>query len=112
MKSGWYDLSQPRELANGDTEFLEQLLTLGLTEIRQDLSGLREAVEPLNDTQLHFYLHKLCSSTRMFGLKGSDELKSLHHKLNEMQTTGIQHQLMEIVQTLDRAMVELEKDNL
>jgi hypothetical protein len=61
-----YKLYRIREMADGDEDFVKELVAAFLQEIPEDIVLLREAVSGLNYAQIKHYAHKMKPTIDLF----------------------------------------------
>lgn len=66
--SKYYDLTEVKEMAGGDEDFLKVIVQTFLEEIPPDVRSMSEAIENGNPSLAYQYAHKMKPNLQMFGL--------------------------------------------
>lgn len=61
-----YKLYRIREMAEGDEDFVKELVSVFLQEIPEDIVHLKQAVSELNHLQIKHYAHKMKPTIDLF----------------------------------------------
>lgn len=105
------DLAYLSDLADGDTDFIEQIIHVFKEEVPEELLALEESYVGNDWEKMAFHVHKLRSKVRVLGLhelkKCSDELEPLCKSQSDLVTAkslarqfiyGIKNALIQIYQ--------------
>ncbi len=107
-----YGLNKIKEMAEGDSDFINSVIGVFLEEVPEDLNSLEAAVEAGDFAQIYQLSHKLkpnvdlleMESTRVLAL----EMETMGK--NEEDLDGIQARFGRLKQDIDQAVAELRKD--
>ena len=75
MKS--YNLDELKIMADGDEEFLQEMLKTFIEELPEDIKAMNDAIENGNATLTYQIAHKMKPNLQIFGLDLSDNVKML-----------------------------------
>ena len=64
-----YSLDKINEMADGDEEFINSVISVFLEEVPQDLEGLENALESGNYEQVYQLAHKIKPNVDLLGMK-------------------------------------------
>ncbi|MEZ4688127.1 MAG: response regulator [Bacteroidia bacterium] len=79
------DLSYLQNIADGDQEFVNEMVAVFRDEVPEELQKLKAAVHQKDSQTAAFFVHKLRSRIRVFGL---NDYKILADRLEPMLKTG------------------------
>ena len=107
-----YGLNKIKEMAEGDSDFINSVIGVFLEEVPEDLNSLEAAVEAGDFAQIYQLSHKLkpnvdlleMESTRVLAL----EMETMGK--NEEDLEGIRARFGRLKQDIDQAVIELSKD--
>lgn len=66
--SKYYDLTDVKEMAGGDEDFLKVIVQTFLEEIPPDVKSMNEAIDNGNPSLAYQYAHKMKPNLQLFGL--------------------------------------------
>ena len=66
--SNYYDLTDVKEMAGGDEDFLKVIVETFLEEIPPDVRSMIEAIDNGNPSLAYQYAHKMKPNLQLFGL--------------------------------------------
>ncbi len=64
-----YNLAKVYALSDNDPEFVNQILTLFVSEIPEDLAEIKEGIKKMDHKHAYAYAHKIKPSLDLLGLK-------------------------------------------
>jgi len=64
-----YNLDKINEMADGDEEFINSVISVFLEEVPQDLEGLESALEEQNYEQVYQLAHKIKPNVDLLGME-------------------------------------------
>ncbi|MCP4977729.1 MAG: Hpt domain-containing protein [Maribacter sp.] len=64
-----YNLDKINEMADGDEEFINSVISVFLEEVPQDLEGLENALEQQNHEQVYQLAHKIKPNVDLLGME-------------------------------------------
>ncbi len=64
-----YSLDKLNEMANGDTDFINSVISVFLDEVPNDLLGLEKALEEENHEQVYQLAHKIKPNVDLLGME-------------------------------------------
>jgi len=107
-----YGLNKIKEMAEGDSDFINSVIGVFLEEVPEDLNSLEEAVDSGDFEQIYQLSHKLkpnvdlleMESTRVLALEMENMGK------NEEDLEGIRARFGRLKQDIDQVVSELRKD--
>ncbi len=70
-----YNLTEVKEMAGGDEDFLKMVVQTFLEEIPPDVTSMNEAVESENRSLAYQYAHKMKPNFQLFGLDLMPQIK-------------------------------------
>ncbi|HKL36490.1 MAG TPA: Hpt domain-containing protein [Salegentibacter sp.] len=70
-----YNLSEVKEMAGGDEDFMKVVVQTFLEEIPPDVEAMNDAISNDNPTLAYQYAHKMKPNLQLFGLELMDEVK-------------------------------------
>lgn len=70
-----YNLSEVKEMAGGDDDFMKVVVQTFLEEIPPDVEAMNDAIAEDNPTLAYQYAHKMKPNLQLFGLELMDEVK-------------------------------------
>ncbi|MBO2545761.1 Hpt domain-containing protein [Salegentibacter sp. BDJ18] len=70
-----YDLSEVKEMAGGDEDFMKIVVQTFLEEIPPDVEAMNEAISNDNPDLAYQFAHKMKPNLQLFGLELMDEVK-------------------------------------
>ena len=107
-----YGLNKIKEMAEGDSDFINSVIGVFLEEVPEELNSLEAAVETGDFAQIYQLSHKLkpnvdlleMESTRVLAL----EMETMGK--NEEDLEGIRARFGRLKKDIDQAVIELGKD--
>ncbi len=66
-----YNLDKLNEMADGDEDFINSVISVFLEEVPQDLEGLENALEEQNHEQVYQLAHKIKPNVDLLGMEQS-----------------------------------------
>jgi HPt (histidine-containing phosphotransfer) domain-containing protein len=107
-----YGMNKIKEMAEGDSDFINSVVGVFLEEVPEDLNSLEAAVETGDFAQIYQLSHKLkpnvdlleMESTRVLAL----EMETMGK--NEEDLEGIRARFGRLKKNIDQAVTELRKD--
>jgi HPt (histidine-containing phosphotransfer) domain-containing protein len=107
-----YGMNKIKEMAEGDSDFINSVVGVFLEEVPEDLNSLEAAVETGDFAQIYQLSHKLkpnvdlleMESTRVLAL----EMETMGK--NEEDLEGIRARFGRLKKNIDQAVTELKKD--
>jgi len=102
------DLSSLNKISQGDEKVIIQFLELFTANTPKDISGLKRAIEEENGKSVHYYVHKLKSTTQSIGyLNGHKELQKIEDKLLlSHPIPPLRKELLAVTRECENAVVE------
>ncbi len=106
-----YKLYRIREMAEGDEDFVKELISAFLQEIPEDIVLLREAVSGLNYSQIKHYAHKMKPTIDLFETGLLEDIIMLE-KMGEaaQDDDGIRTVFSKVSTQLDEVIAEMKQD--
>lgn len=106
-----YNLSAVKDIANGDQEFLNSLVTTFITEVPPDAKGLTEAIDNDNTALAHQFAHKLKPNLQSFGIDLDMQFKVIESwSKDTAETASAQSAADNISKVIDRVVLDLKKE--
>ena len=107
-----YNLSKVYALSDNDPEFVNQILTLFVNEIPEDLEEIKEGIKKKDHKHAYAYAHKIKPSLDLLGLKVAFEeiLQIEAWTKTEGETKEIKETFKSVKNQVDDAIKELKKD--
>ncbi len=107
-----YSLDKINEMADGDEDFINSVISVFLEEVPQDLNGLEEALENENYQQVYQLAHKIKPNVDLLGMEQTRAAAL------EMETLGKSEANMEEIKNIfpslkkdvEQVVAELRKD--
>jgi HPt (histidine-containing phosphotransfer) domain-containing protein len=107
-----YNLAKVYALSDNDPEFVNQILTLFVNEIPEDLEEIKEGIKKKDHKHAYAYAHKIKPSLDLLGLKVAFEeiLQIEDWTKTEGETKEIKETFKSVKNQVDDAIKELKKD--
>jgi HPt (histidine-containing phosphotransfer) domain-containing protein len=107
-----YNLAKVYALSDNDPEFVNQILTLFVNEIPEDLEEIKEGIKKKDHKHAYAYAHKIKPSLDLLGLKVAFEeiLQIEAWTKTEGETKEIKETFKSVKNQVDDAIKELKKD--
>jgi len=107
-----YSLDKINEMADGDTDFIESVITVFLDEVPQDLEGLEKALAEGNYEQVYQLAHKIKPNVDLLGMEQTRaaalEIETLGKK--ETNMSEIQSVFPSLKKDIEQVIAELKND--
>lgn len=107
-----YSLDKINEMADGDEEFINSVVSVFLDEVPQDLNGLEEALAAENYQQVYQLAHKIKPNVDLLGMEQTRaaalEMETLGK--NEANMEEIKGIFPSLKKDIDQVVSELKKD--
>ena len=109
MKS--YNLDELKIMADGDEEFLQEMLKTFIEELPEDIKAMNDAIENSNATLTYQIAHKMKPNLQIFGLDLSDNVKMLEQwSKSNLKQAEILRYAKEITETVNVVCQEIKQD--
>ncbi len=107
-----YNLAKVYALSDNDPEFVNQILTLFVNEIPEDLAEIKEGIKKKDHKHAYAYAHKVKPSLDLLGLKVAFEEILLIEDWTkaEGETKEIKETFKSVRNQVEDAIKELRKD--
>jgi len=107
-----YNLAKVYALSDNDPEFVNQILTLFVTEIPEDLLEIKEGIKKKDHKHAYAYAHKVKPSLDLLGLNVAFEeiLQIEAWTKAEGEKKEIKETFKSVKNQVDEAIKELKKD--
>jgi HPt (histidine-containing phosphotransfer) domain-containing protein len=107
-----YNLAKVYALSDNDPEFVNQILTLFVNEIPEDLAEIKEGIKKKDHKHAYAYAHKVKPSLDLLGLKVAFEeiLQIEAWTRTEGETKEIKETFKSVKNQVEDAIKELRKD--
>lgn len=107
-----YSLDKINEMADGDEDFINSVISVFLDEVPQDLNGLEEALAAENYQQVYQLAHKIKPNVDLLGMEQTRavalEIETLGK--NEANMEEIKGIFPSLKKDIDQVISELKKD--
>lgn len=107
-----YSLDKINEMADGDEDFINSVISVFLDEVPQDLKGLEEALANQNYQQVYQLAHKIKPNVDLLGMEQTRatalEIETLGK--NEANMEEIKNIFPGLKKDIDQVISELRKD--
>lgn len=107
-----YSLEKIREMAEGDEEFIQSVISVFLEEVPEDLSGLEMAVTGGDYEQIYKLSHKIKPNVDLLGMEQTRvlalELETMGK--NEEDLEGIRERFPRLKRDVEQVISELKND--
>jgi HPt (histidine-containing phosphotransfer) domain-containing protein len=107
-----YNLDKIREMAEGDEEFIQSVITVFLEEVPEDLGGLETAVGSGDYGQIYKLSHKIKPNVDLLGMEDTRALALEMETMgkNEENLDGIRERFPRFKQDVEQVISELKND--
>jgi len=107
-----YSLDKIKEMADGDEDFINSVISVFLEEVPQDLEGLENALNTSNYQQVYQLAHKIKPNVDLLGMEQTRaaalEMETLGK--NEANMSEIQAIFPDLKKDIEQVVAELRKD--
>ena len=107
-----YSLDKIKEMADGDEDFINSVISVFLEEVPQDLEGLENALNTGNYQQVYQLAHKIKPNVDLLGMEQTRaaalEMETLGK--NEANMSEIQAIFPDLKKDIEQVVAELRKD--
>ncbi len=107
-----YSLDKINEMADGDEDFINSVISVFLEEVPQDLEGLEHALNTSNYQQVYQLAHKIKPNVDLLGMEQTRaaalEIETLGK--SEANMSEIQNIFPSLKKDIDQVVSELRKD--
>ena len=107
-----YSLDKINEMADGDQDFINSVISVFLEEVPQDLNGLEEALENEDYNQVYQLAHKIKPNVDLLGMEQTRaaalEIETLAK--NEANMAEIKGFFPSLKKDVEQVVSELQKD--
>lgn len=107
-----YSLDKIKEMADGDEDFINSVISVFLEEVPQDLEGLEQALNTSNFEQVYQLAHKIKPNVDLLGMEQSRavalEIETLGKSAANM--VEIQNIFPNLKKDIEQVVSELRKD--
>lgn len=107
-----YNLDKIREMADGDEEFIQSVISVFLEEVPADLGGLEAAVTSGDFDQIYKLSHKIKPNVDLLGMEPT-RAKALEMETmgkNEENLEGIRERFLPFKKDVEQVISELRND--
>jgi HPt (histidine-containing phosphotransfer) domain-containing protein len=107
-----YNLDKIREMAEGDEEFIQSVISVFLEEVPEDLGGLETAVLTGDYEQIYKLSHKIKPNVDLLGMEGTRALALEMETMgkNQENLEGIRERFPRFKNDVDQVISELKND--
>lgn len=107
-----YNLDKIREMAEGDEEFIQSVITVFLEEVPEDLGGLETAVGSGDYGQIYKLSHKIKPNVDLLGMEDTRALALEMETMgkNEENLDGIRERFPRFKKDVEQVISELKND--
>jgi len=107
-----YNLDKIREMAEGDEEFIQSVISVFLEEVPEDLGGLETAVGSGDYEQIYKLSHKIKPNVDLLGMENTRALALEMETLgkNRENLEGIRERFPRLKKDVEQVIIELQKD--
>jgi HPt (histidine-containing phosphotransfer) domain-containing protein len=107
-----YNLSKVYALSDNDSEFVNEILTLFVTEVPEDLSQIKEGIKKKDHKHAYAYAHKIKPTLDLLGLNVAfEEILQLEAwTKTEGKKKDIEDTFKSIKTQINEAVKEIKKD--
>lgn len=107
-----YSLDKINEMADGDTDFINSVITVFLEEVPEDLEALEKALDAKDYTQVYQLAHKIKPNVDLLGMEQTRaialEIETLGKK--EANMAEIESKFPILKTDINQVVSELKKD--
>jgi HPt (histidine-containing phosphotransfer) domain-containing protein len=107
-----YNLDKIREMAEGDEEFIQSVISVFLEEVPEDLGGLETAVGSGDYEQIYKLSHKIKPNVDLLGMENTRALALEMETLgkNRENLEGIRERFPRLKKDVEQVIIELQND--
>jgi len=107
-----YNLDKINEMAEGDMDFINSVISVFLDEVPQDLVGLEDALEQQDYPQVYQLAHKIKPNVDLLGMEQTRAVALQIETLgkNEANMSEIQELFPSLKKDIHQVVSELKKD--
>jgi HPt (histidine-containing phosphotransfer) domain-containing protein len=107
-----YNLDKIREMAGGDEEFIQSVISVFLEEVPEDLGGLETAVGSGNYEQIYQLSHKIKPNVDLLGMEPTRALALEMETMgkNQENLEGIRERFPRLKKDVEQVISELKND--
>lgn len=107
-----YNLDKINEMADGDEDFINSVISVFLDEVPEDLKHLEQALEQKNHEQVYKLAHKIKPNVDLLGMDQTRERALQIETLgkNEANMSEIQQIFPTLKKDINQVVAELKKD--
>ena len=107
-----YSLDKINEMADGDQEFIQSIVSVFLDEVPEDLSALEQAVEASDFEQIYKLSHKIKPNVDLLGMEATRILALEMETMGKNQTDlpGIRERFPRFQKDVQQVISELRVD--
>ena len=107
-----YNLDKIREMADGDEEFIQSVISVFLEEVPGDLSGLESAVTSGDFEQIYKLSHKIKPNVDLLGMEPTRAMALEMETMgkNEENLEGIRERFLPFKKDVEQVISELRND--
>ena len=107
-----YSLDKVNEMADGDQEFIQSIVSVFLDEVPEDLSALEQAVEASDFEQIYKLSHKIKPNVDLLGMEATRILALEMETMGKNQTDlpGIRERFPRFKKDVQQVISELRVD--
>jgi len=107
-----YSLDKIKEMADGDEDFINSVISVFLEEVPQDLEGLENALNTSNYQQVYQLAHKIKPNVDLLGMEQTRAAALQMETLgkSEANMSEIQAIFPDLKKDIEQVVAELRKD--
>jgi len=107
-----YNLDKINEMADGDEDFINSVISVFLEEVPQDLEDLEIALNQQNHEQVYMLAHKIKPNVDLLGMEQTREAALQMETLgkNKASISEIQQLFVSLKKDIHQVVSELKKD--
>jgi HPt (histidine-containing phosphotransfer) domain-containing protein len=107
-----YKLDKIREMAEGDEEFIQSVISVFLQEVPEDLGGLEAAVGTGDFEQIYKLSHKIKPNVDLLGMEHTRALALEMETMgkNQENLEGIRERFPRLKENVEQVISELKND--
>jgi len=107
-----YNLSKVYALSDNDPEFVNEILTLFVTEVPEDLAQIKEGIKKKDHKHAYAYAHKIKPTLDLLGMNMAfEEILQVEARTKvEGKRKDIEHTFDSIKTQIKEAIKEIKKD--
>ncbi|SHG70298.1 HPt (histidine-containing phosphotransfer) domain-containing protein [Salegentibacter echinorum] len=106
-----YNLSEVKEMADGDEDFMKVVVQTFLEEIPPDVESMNQAIDNDNPTLAYQYAHKMKPNLQLFGLDLMDQIQVIEAWAKEgKKKDNVPEAAAKISRKVNVAQIALKRD--